>query len=119
MNFFEIWPYVAVFPFVSSVAFFFLAKDKNLMQRSFASIHGWAGLSILPFAVLITSQYPGLRAGVGLPGILILGGVSATSVFYSIATVKGRWIYHLFHIPTVLTVAMGFVASLFVLADHH
>lgn len=119
MNFFEIWPYVAVFPFVSSIAFFFLAKDMSLVQRSFASIHGWAGLSILPFAVLIASQYPSLRVSVGLASILILGGVSAASVFYSIATVKVRWIYHLFHIPTVLSVATGFIASLFILADQH
>lgn len=119
MKFYNLWPYVAVFPFVSSVVFFFFAKQKDPVQRCFASIHGWAALLVLPFSVLVASQYPDLRVGVGVPGILILGGVSAVSIFYAIATVKIRWIYQLLHIPTIFIIATGFVTSLLVLAEAH
>lgn len=119
MNFYNLWPYLAVFPFISSIVFFVLAKELDLVGRLFASIHGWAALLVLPFSAYIASQYPGLRVGVGVPGTLILGGVAAVSIFYAIAMVGTRWTYHLLHIPTALVVATGFVGSLFVLADAH
>ena len=119
MKFYDLWPYVAVFPFVSSIVFFVLAKQKDSMQRFFASIHGWAALLVLPFSVFIASQHPDLRVGLGVPGILILGGISAVSIFYALATVKVRWIYHLLHIPTISIVATGFVTSLLILAEGH
>lgn len=117
MKFYDLWPYVAVIPFVSSIVFFFLAKEKDPVRRAFASIHGWAALLVLPFSVFIASQYPGVRIALGVPGILILGGVSAVSIFYAVATVRVRWLYHLLHIPTAVVIATGFVASLFILAD--
>lgn len=89
------------------------------MRRLFASIHGWAALLILPFSAYTASQYPDLKVGVGVPGILILGGVAAVSIFYALAIVKARWAYHLLHIPTIFIIATGFVGSLFVLADAH
>lgn len=119
MNVFEFGPYVAVIPFLSSIVFFLLSKEQRLLQRCLSSIHGWAALSILPLATLIGGHLANLRVGVGVPVILLLGGVSAVSVFYSMATLKRRWVYHLLHIPTVLTIALSFVLSLFVLADHH
>ena len=119
MNVFEFGPYVAVVPFLSSIVFFFLDKEKSLLQRVSSSIHGWAALAILPASTQIAIQLPELRVGVGLPVILMLGGVSAISVFYSMATVKARWMYHLLHIPTLFTIALSIVASLFVLGDHH
>mgnify|MGYP000040043030 FL=1 len=119
MKFYNLWPYFAVFPFVSSIVFFVFAKQKDPVQRCFASIHGWAALLVLSFSVLVASQYPDLRVGVGVPGILILGGVSAVSIFYAIATVKIRWIYQMLHIPTIFIIATGFVTSLLILAEAH
>jgi hypothetical protein len=101
------------------LVFYFLAKEKSLAQRAFASVHGWAALSIFPSSTLIASQYPNVKVGVGLPIILVLGSVSAVSVFYAIATVRRRWAYHLLHIPTLFVIAISVVASLFILADHH
>ena len=119
MNIFEIWPYVAVIPFLSSIVFFFLAKEKDLVQRSCASIHGWEALLILPSSVYVASQYPNLRVSIGVPIILFLGAVSAVSVFYSFAILRGRWVYSLLHVPTVFIIYLSFVFSLFVLSDHH
>lgn len=119
MKVIEFWPYVAAVPFLSSFVFFFLAKEKILKQRAFASIHGWTALSILPSSTLIASQFPILKVSAGLPIALVLGGVSAVSVFYAIATVRRRWAYHLLHIPTLFVIATSIVASLFILTDHH
>lgn len=119
MKFYDFWPYVAAIPFISSIVFFFLAKEKDSVRRSFASIHGWAALLVLPLSTFIASKYPSLRVGIGVPGILILGGVSSVSIFYAVATVRVRWLYHLLHIPTAFVIATGFVASLFILADVH
>jgi hypothetical protein len=119
MKFYDLWPYVAVFPFISSIVFFVAAKEMDPVRRLFASIHGWAALLVLPFSAHIASQYPSLKVGVGLPGILVLGGVAAVSIFYAVAMVRVRWTYHLLHIPTVLVIATSFVGSLFVLADAH
>ena len=119
MRIYDLWPYVAAISFISSIVFFFLAKEKDSVQRSFASVHGLAALLVLPFSAFIASQYPSMRVGVGLPGILILGGLSAVSIFYAVATVRVRWLYHLLHIPTVFVIATSFVGSLFILADAH
>ncbi|MGB5336705.1 MAG: hypothetical protein WBN07_13870 [Woeseiaceae bacterium] len=119
MSVLEIWPYVAVIPIISSVVFFFLAKEHSIWNRLYASAHGWAALAIYPFAVLMLTQHPGLRVAVGLPVILILGGVSSVSVFYSMATVRCRWVYHLMHAATLFIIALSVVFSLFILAEHH
>ena len=119
MNIYDLLPYVAAFPFVSSVVFFVLAKEMDLVRRAFASIHGWAPLLILPFSVYISSQHPDLRASVGVAGFLIIGGLAAVSIFYAVATVKARWVYHLLHVPTVFAIAIYSVLSLFSLADAH
>ena len=119
MNVFGFGPFIAVVPFLSSIVFFFLAKEKTFWQRCFASIHGWAALLIVPCSLLMATQYPEQRTSIGFPILLMLGCVSTVSVFYSIATVKGRWTYHLLHVPTVFTIGLSVVASLFILADHH
>ena len=119
MNFYDLWPYVAVFPFISSMVFFVLASELDLVRRLFASIHGWAALSLLPFSAYTASQHPSLKVVVGVPGILIFGGMAAVSIFYAVATVRTQWKYHLLHVPTVFVIATGFVASLFILADAH
>ena len=119
MNINDLWPYVAVFPFISSVVFFVLAKEMDLARRSFASIHGWAALLILPFAVYVSSQHPGLRESIGVLGFLIIGGVAAVSIFYAVAMVRARWVYHLLHIPTVFVIGISSIYSLFVLAEAH
>ena len=116
MNLFGSWPYVAVIPFVSSIVFFALAKDEPLLRRCFASIHGWAALSIIPFSALMATHYPDLGTSIGSLFILLPGCLSAVSVFYCIATVKARWAYHLLHIPTVFTIALSGVASVLMLA---
>ena len=115
----EIWPYAAVIAFVSSVVFFFLAKEHAIWSRLFASAHGWAALAIYPLAVLMLTQHPGLRVAVGLPVILIFGGASSVSVFYSIATVRCRLVYHLMHAATLFIIALSVMFSLFILAEHN
>lgn len=119
MNVFETGFYVAVFPFLSSPIFFFLGKERDWLRRTFSSLHGWAALGIFPVAALIAKQLPDLKVALGVPVILLLGGVSAVSVFYAIATVKGRWAYQLLHVPTVFTIYLSLVLSLFVLGNHH
>ena len=115
----DLLPYIAVFPFVSSIVFFALTREMDPVRRSFASIHGWAALLILPFSVYISSQHPGLRTSIGAVGFLAIGGVAAVSVFYAVAVTRARWIYHLLHIPTVFVIAISCIYSLFVLADAH
>ena len=119
MTLYDLWIYIAVFPFVSSIVFYILAEEMDSMRRLLASIHGWAALLVLPYSAYIASQYPSLKLGIGISGILALGGLAAVSIFYAVAMVKARWVYHLLHIPTVLVLATAFVGSLFILADAH
>lgn len=111
------WLAVAV-PLASTIVFFVLAKDLPLARRFFAAIHGVAAVAILPVAFLVVAVFPEIGEAGSLAVLVLVGGVAATSIFYSIATVSTRWFYHLLHVPTVAVIAGGFVLAMFLLAGH-
>lgn len=104
-----------IVPLSSTIAFFLLGKELPLARRLFAAIHGVAALSILPVAFLVAAFLPNASEIFSQAVLLLVGGVAATSVFYSIASVRTHWFYHLLHIPTLAVIAGGFVFAMFLL----
>jgi len=107
-----------IVPLSSTIVFFLLGKELPLARRLFAAIHGVAALAILPTAFFVAAFLPNAGEIVSLAVLLLVGGIAATSVFYSIASVRTQWFYHLLHIPTLAVIAGGFVLSMFLLAGH-
>lgn len=107
-----------IVPLTSTIVFFLLGKELPLVRRLFAAIHGVAALAILPVAFLVEAFLPDASDIVGLAALLLVGGIAATSVFYSIASVRAQWFYHLLHVPTLAVIAGGFVLAMFLLGGH-
>ncbi len=111
------WIFVAVAPCVS-IFHFILGKDLILSRRLFASIHGLAAVAMLPLAQSVAALYPGSSATFGIVGLFVIGGISSSSIFFSMAELKIQWRYHVLHIPTVIVISVVFIMSLFALGGH-
>lgn len=105
-----------IVPLASTIVFFGLGKELPTARRIFAAIHGVTAVALLPIAFLVAAIFPNISENGGLVVMVLVGGIAATSVFYSIAAVKTRWFYHLLHIPTLAVIAGGFVLAMFLLA---
>lgn len=103
-------------PLASTVIFFVLGKGLPMAKRLFASAHGAFAVAILPATIYSTAVIPDISEIGGAIIMLLVGGIAGTSIFYSIATVRTRWFYHLLHVPTLAVIAGGFVLSLFLLS---
>ena len=103
-------------PLASSVIFFVLGKNLPIAKRAFASAHGVFAVAILPATIYSTAVFPNISEIGGIIVMFLVGGIAGTSIFYSIASVKARWFYHLLHVPTLAVIAGGFVLSLFLVS---